>query len=66
MPAHLLEAHHVLEWSQNGTTAVSNGVMVCYRDHQLLSTNQWNIHFTHGKPRMVGPAWLNRKHYLHR
>jgi hypothetical protein len=38
------EAHHVREWDKdNGSTCLSNLILLCRRHHTLVHTGRWNL-----------------------
>lgn len=37
------QTHHVTEWSQGGSTDVSNMVLLCWSHHRQVDLNRWNI-----------------------
>ncbi len=65
IPATGCEVHHVLPWSEGGTTSVDNGVILCWFHHHLIHAGDWTITMVHGKPQTIPPPWLNRKPSFH-
>lgn len=42
-PAHMCEAHHIVQWAHGGSTSVENGVLLCRHHHMLLHNNGWQL-----------------------
>ncbi|TFD49822.1 HNH endonuclease [Cryobacterium frigoriphilum] len=59
IPAYWTELHHVKSYAQGGKTEVANGVCLCYRHHHAIDTSGWQIRMTHGRPEVLGPAWID-------
>ncbi len=54
------DAHHVIEWSHGGHTALDNLVLTCGHHHRLLHYSDWEIQFgADGIPAWIPPAWID-------
>lgn len=42
-PPSWTEAHHIVPWSEGGTTDVADGVLLCRHHHLLLHNNGWRF-----------------------
>ncbi len=59
-PSGWCEAHHVIEWSQGGRTALDNLTLVCGRHHRLSHHSDWEIQFGgDGIPEWIPPGWID-------
>ncbi|MBG6238965.1 hypothetical protein IWX78_001944 [Mycetocola sp. CAN_C7] len=65
IPAIGCEVHHVVPWSEGGTTTVDNGVILCWSDHRKMHAGEWTMIMVDGKPVSIPPAWMTRKPYFH-
>jgi hypothetical protein len=65
IPASAAEVHHVVPWSEGGTTDVSNGVILCWYDHRKMHAGEWRMEMVDGKPVSIPPDWMKRKPYFH-
>jgi hypothetical protein len=64
IPASGCEVHHVIPWSEGGTTDVDNGVILCWYDHRKMHAGEWRIEMVNGKPVSIPPDWMKRKPYF--
>lgn len=64
IPASAAEVHHVIPWSEGGTTDVDNGVILCWYDHRKMHAGDWRIEMVDGKPVSIPPEWMKRKPYF--
>jgi hypothetical protein len=53
-PPSWTEAHHALEWDNDGPTDIRNGVLLCRFHHMLTHNMGWTIH----PPDKPGQKWL--------
>lgn len=60
-PATWTEAHHVVFWSQEGATDLSNLVLLCSRHHTEIHLGHWTITMRDAVPWFVPPPWIDRE-----
>ncbi|TNC21141.1 HNH endonuclease signature motif containing protein, partial [Amycolatopsis alkalitolerans] len=53
------DAHHILEWSRGGTTALANLTLLCRRHHRTIHHTDWQIRMIHGKPWFIPPSYVD-------
>ncbi|WP_239312812.1 HNH endonuclease signature motif containing protein, partial [Frankia sp. Cj3] len=54
------DAHHVIEWSHGGHTALDNLVLTCGHHHRLLHHSDWQVQFgADGIPAWIPPGWID-------
>ncbi|HEY1974064.1 MAG TPA: HNH endonuclease signature motif containing protein [Pseudonocardia sp.] len=51
------EIHHIIEWTNRGTTDVNNLVMLCIHHHQLVHNSTWRAQIVDGQPEFIPPEW---------
>jgi hypothetical protein len=44
------DIHHCTPFSQEGTTSVDNGALLCRRHHTFIHARTWRVAIEHGKP----------------
>ncbi|MGQ7294946.1 DUF222 domain-containing protein [Quadrisphaera sp. KR29] len=59
-PATWCEAHHIVFWSQGGTTDLPNLVLLCSRHHTEVHLGHWTITVRNAVPWFVPPPWVDR------
>lgn len=59
-PATWCEAHHIVFWSQGGTTELPNLVLLCSRHHTEVHLGHWTITVREAVPLFVPPPWVDR------
>lgn len=59
IPAPWCEAHHITYWSQGGTTATDNGVLLCSHHHHIIHKELWTITVAHGIPTFIPPRHID-------
>jgi hypothetical protein len=52
-------AHHVIPWSEGGTTDVDNGVLLCPFHHHLVHEGEFEIRMFDGIPHLRAPRRLD-------
>lgn len=60
-PATWCEAHHVVFWSQGGTTDLANLALLCSRHHTEIHLGHWTITMRDAVPWFVPPPWVDRE-----
>jgi hypothetical protein len=55
------EAHHIIWWSNGGSTDITNGVLLCRRHHVLIHHGGWRIDTDPdgGRPWFIPPAHID-------
>lgn len=53
-PPSWCEAHHIVPWSQNGSTTLAEGVLLCPHHHMLIHNNGWEV-VRHGSDYRLKP-----------
>ncbi len=53
------EAHHILWWSQGGSTNLDNGVLLCTRHHHTVHDHGWDIDVHDGVPWFHPPPTID-------
>jgi hypothetical protein len=57
-PAAWTQAHHIVHWSQDGPTDLSNLCLVCDRHHDAIHTDGWDVEMADdGRPEFRPPPW---------
>ncbi|MDE0269079.1 MAG: DUF222 domain-containing protein [Acidimicrobiaceae bacterium] len=51
----ICQAHHIVPWSQGGTTDLDNLALVCYQCHHKIHDNSWQITTHNGKLHLQPP-----------
>lgn len=70
-PAAWCETHHLVPWSEGGSTSIDNGAMFCSVHHHLLHTGEWQARrATDGiieiiPPTRIDPDQKPRRHIRH-
>ncbi|MCF2587339.1 DUF222 domain-containing protein [Brevibacterium sp. UCMA 11752] len=62
------DAHHIVEWAQDGKTDVNNMMLSCSAHHHLLDRSEWEtVMLKDGRPAWVPPASIDpaRRPVLH-
>ncbi|WP_252199239.1 DUF222 domain-containing protein [Brevibacterium sp. RIT 803] len=62
------DAHHIVEWAQDGKTDVNNMMLSCSAHHHLLDRSEWEtVMLKDGRPAWVPPASMDpaRRPVLH-
>ncbi|MBM0126358.1 HNH endonuclease signature motif containing protein [Pimelobacter simplex] len=48
------DAHHIVHWSDGGTTSLDNLIMLCRHHHTLVHHTPWAVHIDHDTRQ---PVW---------
>ncbi len=61
IPPAWTDAHHIVWWSNGGTTDVSNGILLCRRHHTVIHHGRWRIDTdpTGGRPWFIPPRHID-------
>lgn len=59
IPAPWREAHHITYWSQGGSTATTNGVLLCSYHHHIIHKELWKIAVSDGVPTFIPPRHID-------
>ncbi|GAA1690970.1 HNH endonuclease signature motif containing protein [Microcella alkalica] len=54
-PPSWTEAHHIVPWSEGGTTDLAHGVLLCRHHHLLLHNNGWRLERSSGELVLIPP-----------
>jgi len=72
-PPRWCDAHHILPWTQGGTTTLDNLVLLCRHHHRTIHAGDWKIRLNTDKfPEFIPPPWTDprqrprRNTYHHR
>lgn len=58
-PPSWTEAHHIVPWSEGGTTDLANGVLLCRHHHLLLHNNGWRFDRECGELVLIPPLSID-------
>ncbi|MDX2026529.1 HNH endonuclease signature motif containing protein, partial [Microcella sp.] len=58
-PPSWTEAHHIVPWSEGGTTDLAHGVLLCRHHHLLLHNNGWRFERHDGELMLIPPASID-------
>ena len=58
-PPSWTEAHHIVPWSEGGTTDLAHGVLLCRHHHLLLHNNGWKFERLEGELVLIPPASID-------
>ena len=50
-PQSWCDAHHVVHWTNGGSTALNNLVLLCRRHHRLIHHRKFGVEIADGQPR---------------
>ena len=53
------DAHHIIPWSQGGTTDIDNGILLCPYHHGMLHNSAFTLRMIRGKPHLLAPPWID-------
>jgi len=54
------DAHHIVEWTHGGPTALPNLALLCGQHHRLLHHSEWTIRIaTDGHPEFIPPTYID-------
>jgi hypothetical protein len=59
-PPALCQAHHILDWVNDGPTCVENGTLLCGFHHREFAALGWTCQPINGIPHWTAPAWLDQ------
>ena len=59
LPPSWCQIHHIVPWSEGGSTAIGNLVMLCAVHHRLVHHSGWEIRMADGRPEFVPPGWID-------
>lgn len=59
-PPRWTDGHHITAWSDGGSTALDNAVLLCRHHHRLIHQGDWVVRLAaDGHPEFVPPPWLD-------
>jgi Domain of unknown function (DUF222)/HNH endonuclease len=58
-PPSWTEAHHIVPWSEGGTTDIAHGVLLCRHHHLLLHNNGWKFARHDGELVLIPPTSID-------
>ena len=58
-PPALCQAHHILDWVNDGPTSLENGTLLCGFHHREFAALGWTCALRDGTPHWTAPAWLD-------
>jgi len=59
-PSNWCQAHHIIDWIEDGASDLENLVLLCGAHHRLIHTSEWTIRMADdGKPDCIPPPWLD-------
>jgi hypothetical protein len=58
-PPSWTEAHHIVPWSEGGTTDLADGILLCRHHHLLLHNNGWQFERTSGELVLIPPRSID-------
>jgi hypothetical protein len=59
-PPRFTDIHHIVYWSEGGTTDRDNGVALCRHHHRLIHTSDWTIHLgPDRRPDFIPPTHID-------
>ncbi|MEN9621215.1 MAG: hypothetical protein RL499_1408 [Actinomycetota bacterium] len=58
-PPSWTEAHHIVPWSEGGTTDLAHGVLLCRHHHLLLHNNGWRFERQSGELVLIPPRSID-------
>lgn len=58
-PPEWCEAHHVLDWADDGLTSLDNAALVCKNDHRNRIAEGWKAELINGRAGWIPPPWID-------
>ncbi|MEJ3749283.1 DUF222 domain-containing protein [Actinomycetes bacterium KLBMP 9797] len=71
-PAKWCDCHHIIHWTDGGSTSLDNGVLLCRFHHRLIHQEDWQVRIAaDGLPEFIPPQWVDperrpRRNIYHR
>ena len=59
-PPQMCQAHHVIDHTDGGPTAIENATLICGYHHRTFTQLGWTCHMTDGRPVWTPPTWMRR------
>ena len=60
-PPEWCQRHHIVPWSDGGSTDLGNLTLLCHAHHRNFSSAGWQCRLIDGLPAWTPPAWIDPK-----